>query len=1235
MAYFNQSIYDPLYIGQEQNGDTGWCGYLLPENALAYPQSIELEDSFSGSYEGAPLEGSYLFASVPPDLSTEVKAEAFVKEIWKYIADQALSRWYSKRGFLWLLEPGKIDGGNIISFAFLEEKGNYSVSCALTGRVTDQLFLFINSNCRVDFNGINLSFKSISEGDIKFQTTVVGRHLDSKIEPDLVCLEFFGASRGCLRFDVSFRRGSALEKQGVFDLLDLGLKYFYRADEDKIMKQTYPVIVTGQSTDWIEFKGSIDFTDIDNGIHPLRTFFAFTGKNVGGRDTLLPTYFRTDMGRPLDLIPIHRFDPGTGLPCRESALLIFSRNSSPSSSPDLDYYLTFAGDFIIEQVQETGAGKKGANPPVQLLCGLSGTETISFQPKAAGYPGDRLRFVSRQPAFAPVFPLKAASPVGPPMDPDAQVLDTTFTTSWGTVIRAPGAEGSIHYAAQPKGANLFGKDVLINPKYQELLGFMDPGIKLPGDPGLCFPVPPYAGVIPGDGETSMNAQQLELFDRQILAPTRQAVIKNTGAEPSPCRAASIAPNAKTGNPPFNAATPQGLIAAIDGDTGQWLSILLGQNVMPEKKMMFLKPDKHLQQAFQSNQLFLVATDSRHLGTLEEWTNSNNNGDNIFYNTLPIEDWTFRANVGSANRYDDYKNVMIFKFCPGKLSDLVQKIDAWTQAVDFNIPKDSTDSGEIIIISQWLQDYIQDGIKQYEDEQKLNKEIKLYEKFAAVVTDPNWTGILCLRVDISDMPKNLAGLLGGMDAQRFNAHHFGIEINQVDGASVDIKDTSSMFGLIDYQDPAYRPLAGKKPVPPPAGVIYDFKVLTLKALFENSAVKHFESLAQLTLNRLFNHAVDHMGDPENLYNTILLEGSCQDQNGQTVYMLDTIADNSFYFDSNILNKVEIIKVQFNTEGTEKRGDQDEEWVDNRFAMWGFMDFYVPNETEEVEDPKTKEKTAVLKVFDIFSFGSPYTVKEEVIDGKNKEILEFHDQPRMGLRFSGLGVNMTFPVKAPAQRVFAFDASKIAFDPAQSTPRENCLFNNFALQLDGLVMAEGEKKPQDEGFLQVNTELRLSGVEGAWNGLRFLLNMGSPGELAGKMNLTSGLLLAWSPGSGKGSQAYNALVGLKLPGTGGGAKLLSLQGVMKLSIGDMRLRYVKNQDGEKGENETKSFMLTLSEIALKFLGILKLPPNGATAFYLFGSPEAKGKAGELGWYAVYNQDKPKKTGKDLYKKEANHA
>jgi hypothetical protein len=175
----------------------------------------------------------------------------------------------------------------------------------------------------------------------------------------------------------------------------------------------------------------------------------------------------------------------------------------------------------------------------------------------------------------------------------------------------------------------------------------------------------------------------------------------------------------------------------------------------------------------------------------------------------------------------------------------------------------------------------------------------------------------------------------------------------------------------------------------------------------------------------------------------------------------------------------------------------------------------------------------------------------------------------------------------------------------------MFLNLALSLQRLISSNKESPPSSSGFAPLITDATLSGVDSSnWYGLEYQLNMGTPGNLAGAVGLTSGLLTAWAPKSGP--SGYSALVGLRLPGTGGGAKLISLQNVLKLSIGQMVLTF---------DRKNNSFLLMLTEIALRFLGLLKIPPSGSSTFFLFGNPAGDGKPSGLGWYAMFNRLPPK--------------
>jgi hypothetical protein len=303
------------------------------------------------------------------------------------------------------------------------------------------------------------------------------------------------------------------------------------------------------------------------------------------------------------------------------------------------------------------------------------------------------------------------------------------------------------------------------------------------------------------------------------------------------------------------------------------------------------------------------------------------------------------------------------------------------------------------------------------------------------------------------------------------------------------------------------------------------------------------------------------------------------------MLDSVQDNMFYLQSDVINKVEVTKAQFVSLGP----------ASLRFDLWGYLDFNVPtgNASDDTVFP-----------FDVFGFG--FTTNP--------------NQSRAGLAFSGLAIAMTIADNKTSAATF--ETAAISFDPAPpaSTPRNGSLYQAFALQLKGLLVGDDKNTPAAQNYLNVPTNAALAGIDGKprWYALAFGLKMGTAGALAGKLGLDASLIVAWSPGSAPGDASYGVMIGLQLPGVTAKSKLLSLEGILALSIGSMRLTY------DVPPNATQRYwVLWLTEIALKFMGLLKIPPNGSSSFVCFGNPDANGKPTALGWYAAYNQDEKKQS------------
>ena len=1121
-----------LYITRDATTDT--ARFLYVNTRRRNKDDITLEEAWK-------LPGSGVFCFLPR-LPQKSAYKEFVRKINRsYIQDNS-------HFLLWIRDPNKLDEIHPLktvrraaSEYFTQNLRDYSIRNS-----TLRLDKFCECGLNADHNGFRIIRNKNNTPRLIRMLGASGK-ISSELNVGIgsVELQLSTQAQGILAFDVDLTEAN-------LNALDVGLRYFLKTgdSDEAISSVCYPVFNLADNAKAL-LRIQFDPFGLKDERH---TYYSFRDRDQA-ESSAIGSYFRTSLGHAVGLQPNTDAPPTSS----ERARLLFADlpDDDPGGDADDEYesvYLLPAGNFQL--TADTPTKNSSEDKVSMLLCGLSGTETLSFVDGA-----DALRFTPGKPAYAPGYPFGPVSPVGPPTDPSKLLLDDTYTTSWISLLRSGSETGS--YIVQPKGATLYGYSTL----EPNVLGYCESGVPFPEEETPAFPLLPYAGIVAE--ANSDKAQVITNYEAQVIAPARQQVI----AEQPPSLSRTIQTRSCT--------TASGMIVGIKPD-GSWAEVKLGQKNQPHVELKFTELQPELQHAFQSNQLFLVIANAQKIGALVSSLDSGEKPPNAFYKTMLIEEWQLDLNVGQDSSYGDYTNVLILKFRLGTLRDLVKNPDLWNEKAAFAPPGNSghadvkPDLNQLVILSQWLQDYI---------EQAISREDPLLGNFRRIVTNPNWTGILALKVTVTELPKELAGLLAGIDRSQFYAHHFGIAMNMIDGKMIDLAGDSATFGLIDYVDRAYVPPhadAKPKPIAPDPGAVYDFKVLVLRALFENAAVKTFESTAQLTLNELFGEQVVHMGDPENLYNTIVLQGSYQHQDGKDLYILDTVDDNSFYFESNILNKVEIVKARFSSISENR----------SRFSLWGFMDFKV------ISKENADISAMGRKLLDLFSFGNQFE----------------KDDPRKGLRYSDLAIDMKNDSNDKTE--FIFDASNIAFDPRQSTVRDSSLYQNFALKLDGLVQGNADTTPQSLGYLPVMTDFPLTGIGDQWYGLRFRLNMGSPGELAGKVSLTSHLLLAWSSGSSVASDSYSAQIGLKLPGASGGAKLLSLQGVMQLSIGDIRLLQLEGRNNKLG-----SFMMVLTEIALKFMGLLKLPPNGATAFYLFGNPKAEGMAGKLGWYAVYNQNRPK--------------
>lgn len=252
---------------------------------------------------------------------------------------------------------------------------------------------------------------------------------------------------------------------------------------------------------------------------------------------------------------------------------------------------------------------------------------------------------------------------------------------------------------------------------------------------------------------------------------------------------------------------------------------------------------------------------------------------------------------------------------------------------------------------------------------------------------------------------------------------------------------------------------------------------------------------------------------------------------------------------------------------------------RFNLSGFLNFYASPE------------------FDAFSFGDD---------------LPATNLPTAGLQFANLGIGMEFDLPAATPLYFSLDPTLMSFDTGMSQARERSLFHKFPLTMSALLTGSADKGVKDLGYVPVRVRefSKLGNIGAEWYGLAFILNLGTLGALANNAGFAATLLVAWSVGG----PPNPVQIFLNLPGLGTGKKEISLQSVLKLTLGSIELS--PQLDSSK---LITAYLLSLRNIALSFLG-KKLPTSGVTDLALFSDFKDEGGGSSLSWYAAYYTEPP---------------
>lgn len=1179
-------------------GSVGWAGYLLPPGG-SLPGSIGFEASLTSQ------NGNYLFCTARP-AGLDADPAGFAAKALAYIAKAAPR----SRAIVWLAsasDPGMFGDFKQYGLPFMFAQNVYGV--------TSDLNLWFGANA--SFYILNQTRLAIVDGALQFHASsssvppFIGfrdkglKTLGIQLAPGAnnrisIFVPFSGANTGCATFNGAVNTNLAFVTQG----LGQGFRYIVNDQASgKVETVNYAAFAVPQLPASLPVAGAFDLSDPANRVIPaalLEQGYLRSGLALKGAPALTSQY-RTTGGLPVVLTPIGSSDADIAPALGAGGFAWATAAASTAPTVSAAAYLGLAGRY--------GLGVAGIAPgkPEKLMGGLFGSESLSFQtydPGLSAAQNDLLNSIPSQPAYAPVFPFDTVDLNNPESGAVADRLTAVYQTPWSTLVAGA---GTIDYSAEPEGSALYGtldSDPAPNAAGVAVLGSAPPNMPLAQGNDKTFPLAPYGGAA-GAG---VDGTTLVQFESQIIAARRKTLISGYGAKTWAARAkatqafASASDAAKAADPPTDGTTPQGFIVQRD-PTGAYLKVTMAQSVIPAPippptlpdtilPFELQHPTQAMQDALQTNQLFMVAVNPEpFIDPAAQAT---------FSNTINIADWTMTANVGAGASATAYKNVLIMKFCSGSLQDRVTNPNRWTAADAFSLLPDTSPELKALSytgLSQWLQDYIAAAIAK-----STGPSGAFYQNFAQIAVDPDWTGVIVLAADLSaqDLPKEIAGLAAGIDFTRFAAHHFGFTVSrvEVDKAAKQIsmaKGNSSLFGLIDYEDPLYAAniSAGVGPsVPVPVSMQgdFDFTVLQLQSLFEHARLVRFQSHIQLSIKALFAAPVTKLfnagqGQP---FPGIVLAGSYVEQNGRASYVFEQNDPNVLMSPSNVLPAVAFNRVQFNTLGTRDNGAT----VASSFLVWGAFDF-------------TALKGKDDETLDLLSFGSR--------DGTLPPELG------VGLAFSGLTIGMTYPTTTPSAKRFAMDTGNLAWDLNASFPREQSLFRGFALQLKSFVNATGDQKPADFGFLPVTSALNLAELDGPWFGAVYDITLGGPGALASGMGFQSQLLAAWSPTTIGADSEHSLFIGMSLPGAAPGASMFSLQGVLKVAVGSVSIlrQPVPTAPGRLLADGEQDFFycLRIDDIGIKIFGIVKLPPSANIQFFLFGDPNS---SGSLGWYAAYVAD-----------------
>jgi hypothetical protein len=1176
---------DGLYIAVD-GGAQKVSVYWLLLNGTPPAGNLDVSDTWN------TYSGCHIF--IPADKPIQ-NLSGFVTTLkQQFNPPQANARWMS-----WVSDPAGVPG------TMISVNANISGTQAQT---LPQLSLPVANFSLIVPTGSNLSFNanpSLSPNTPSLQfgngggglITLLRNAYSVNLNPDngVIIVPLTGAAAGALLFDATWDRGAFyaffMDNPSSWDDTPGGseTRFFY-GPAGSIQTLRYPVFPPeAQSQDptlQLALNVSLDPLNVWDS---ERTLFAldvsrFAPQQSGGPALPTSDYFRSTDGHVLHLVPQQGAGYALGL-----------RPQGPSTDNTDSYsYLTPVGLFNAQRPAGLSGSLASSDPTAiqHAMCGLTGTEYLLVA------PGATVEFVTGNNAYAmnftppssvnagvnasqsdPCNPGDGGEPVVP-----GHLLTDDFTTSWVRINPSSAPPGGIDYgyAVQPEASVYYSTVQKPSPSglstpytYPLALGcrvsVLEEGA--PTNPRVPVPLAPYGGVWSTGADTLPTPVVLKAFESQIVGATRHATApKDTVNGPT-----FFDPVTHKGVNGGFAKSPEGLLVQLNDNSSNLpgtintLFLAKSPNDSPlagAAQLAFQGFNGNkvvspaLSAALMNNNLFMVVTNynpkdpQTPLGGFE--------------NEIQVGEWTFRLDVGfTTDQQTTPKTILVFKFTTAfSVVDLVANAAYWQEWQTFIGPDPATVKTVQGQLNQYLCTANPNG-------KNPNNPYggALFADFWTKVTDPNWTGILAINcgLDDADLPDDLQDLLGGIDGE-LRAHHFGITVNRIkgaDSASWEI-DQSSLFALVHYQK--------NYEVPQPPTAPFGFQVLKLNALFENSALVHFDSRIAVTIPQLFGTDVvltTPSGDPNVPagYNVIEIDGVYQKHGDTGTVVFDTKTPQVFSFKTSTSTGFRALSEVYVTDAAlvpvSSVNQSGTITVVSSFALSGVLIF---------ADDVSQDSSGL----DLFSYGNA--------------------QAPAGLGFAAYNIGMTTQIQNNVGKLLKIgpDLSSFRVTPATSPVREGSLVAALPLKLISFVQS-----PQSTGW-PVTFKGQSTNTFAATYALQFQVSLGSLGALSAVADsLDVDLMLCWQTATGADNDQLWLL--MVPPQTMLGRLGFGLEGVLDTTFQSVEV-VAQTWPAEAPPEPVKVYGVYFNNVQIQLLGISLTP--GTTKFVLFADP-SQGNTSNMGW------------------------